>query len=309
MAKGDANKAQNQIDYRGNQAQNQLTNTFNNLLPQNQSLQNRYNVAADQSEKNYGQMYNSYNDLLNQLQGQYGALNNQVQGSFQPQYAGYQDFATTGGFTPQNIQDIRARAEAPIRSSYANALADLKKQQAISGGNLANFGASAAKMAREQGYANADAETNANAAIAQLVQQGRLAGLGGLNATDTAKLGLLNSVLSNQSGALNETLGGQRSLYGTTPGQTSMYGTQLGQSNQQMNEIQQLQNQLAQIIINGQLGKASVPGDYQQALGNIGGTLGLAGQVGGVVSGFGGLPGGGLYNVGSGSTPAGYIGG
>ena len=288
MAKGDASKAQNQIDYRGNYAQNQLTNTYQNLLPQNQALQNRYNVSADQSEKNYQDMYNQYNNL-------YG----QTQNAFQPQRAGYLDFSQTGGFTPQNIQDIRARAEAPIRGAYSAAMADVERNRALSGGYSPNANAALAKMAREQSYSSSDAETNANAAIAQLVQQGKLAGLGGLNTTDTAQLN-----------ALNEALSGQRSLYGTTPGATSMYGTQLGQSNQQMNEIAQLQNQLAQIIMQAQLGKSSIPSNYQQALGNIGGTLGLGGQIIGGLSGLGGLGGGGgLYGVGSGQTPAGYIGG
>jgi hypothetical protein len=288
MAKNDASKAQNQIDYRGNYAQNTLDNTRNNLVPQNQALQNRYNVSADQSERNYADMFNQYNNL-------YG----QTQNMFQPQRAGYQDFATTGGFTPQNIQDIRARAEAPIRGAYSNAQAEVERNKALSGGYSPNANAALAKMSREQSYANSDAETNANAAIAQLVQQGKLAGLGGLNTTDTAQLG-----------ALNEALTGQRSLYGTTPGQTSMYGTQLGQSNAQLNDVQQLQNQLANYIMQAQLGKSNIPSNYQQALGNIGGTLGLGGQIFSGLSGLGGLSGGGgLYGVGSGQTPAGYIGG
>lgn len=267
MAKGDASKAQNQIDYRGNYAQNNLDNLRNNLVPQNQQLQNRYNVSADQSEQNYRDMFNQYNNL-------YG----QTQSMFAPQRAGYMDFAQTGGFTPQNIQDIRARAEAPIRGAYSNAMAEVERNKALSGGYSPNANAALAKMTREQSYANADAETNANAAIAQLVQQGKLAGLGGLNTTDAAQLT-----------ALNEALSGQRSLYGTTPGQTSMYGTQLGQSNAQLNDVQQLQNQLANIIIQGQLGKSSIPSNYQQALGNIGGTLGLGGQIFSGLSGLGGL--------------------
>jgi hypothetical protein len=89
-----------------------------------------------------------------------------------------------------------------------------------------------------------------------------------------------------------------------------MYGTQLGQSNAQLNDVQQLQNQLANYIMQAQLGKSNIPSNYQQALGNIGGTLGLGGQIFSGLSGLGGLSGGGgLYGVGSGQTPAGYIGG
>lgn len=279
MAKGDANKAQNKIDQQGGQAQNQLTNTFQNLLPQNQSLQNRYNVSADQSQQNYGDMYGQYGNLYGQMNNAYGQMGNQIQGAFGPQRAGYANFAQTGGYSPQDIQDIRARAIAPTRAVYQNAMDDISRQRALSGGYAPNAIAAQAKLTRDLGQSISDANVNANASIADSIRQGKLAGLGGLNAVDNSQLGLLGSNLAGQSNALNTTLGGQRSLYGTAPGQTSMYGTQLGQSNQQMSEISQLQNQLAQMLINGQLGKATVPGDYQQALGNIGSTVNLGGKI------------------------------
>jgi hypothetical protein len=49
-----------------------------------------------------------------------------------------------------------------------------------------------------------------------------------------------------------------------------------------------------QILFGGKLGQAKIPGNFQQALGNIGGTLGLIGDVGGAFGGIGGL--GDLYN-------------
>ncbi len=260
MPKGDPKRIQNAIDYQGGNAQNQLTNTFNNLLPQNQQLQNRYNVSADQSEKNYGQMYQNYNDVFSQIPGLYAN-----------QRAGYQNFADTGGYSPQDIQDLRARGVAPTRAVYANAQANLDRNRAIQGYSP-NYAAATAKMARELGQSVSDTNVNVNASLADAIRQGKLAGLGGLNQTTAGQLG-----------AQSDILGGQRSLYGTTPGQTSLYGQQLGQSNDQMNQISQLQNQLAQMIINGQLGRGQMPTRFDafktftSGLGDLAKTAGTLG--------------------------------
>ena len=266
MAKGDAKRVQNQLDYQGGLAQNYLNNTRDDIKPQNQALQNRYNQSADQSTQNYNQMFSGYNDLLSQIQR-----------AFQPQRAGYQEFANTGGYSPQDIQDLRARAISPTRAVYANAQSNIDRQRALQGGYSPNYTAASAKLSRDLSSSISDANVNANASIADSIRQGKLAGLGGLNATDVSQLGALLNARS-----------GQTSLYGTTPGATSMYGQQLGQSNSQMIGLQQLQQALAQMIINGQLGRSQVPGNYQQALGNIGSTLGLGGQIIGGLAGLGG---------------------
>src|SRR5438093_3530252 len=221
MSKGDASRAQNAINYRGDMAQNYLGNVRGNLLPQNQTLQNRFNTSADQSTQDYGKLMSDYNQ-----------------------------FAQTGGFSPQAIQDIRARAIAPTRAVYANAQSNIDRQRALQGYSP-NYTAATAHLTRGLSDAISDANVNANASIAQLIQQGKLAGLGGM-----------------------------RDVYGTTPGATSMYGQQLGQSNQQQLALQELQNQLGLGLIGSQIAKSQIPGNFQQALGNIGGTLGVIGKAG-----------------------------
>src|SRR5215510_9688103 len=181
MAKGDQKRTRNVVDYRGDIAQNQLTNTFNNLLPQNQQLQNRYNVAADLGERNYGQMYGSYNDLFNQLNAGYGNLYGQTQGAFGPQRDVYANFAATGGYSPQDIQDLRARGIAPTRAVYQNAMDDIDRQRALSGGYSPNYIAAKAKLTRDLSQSISDTNVNVNAALADAVRQGKLAGAGGLN--------------------------------------------------------------------------------------------------------------------------------
>jgi len=353
MAFGDHSRVQNAIDSQSGLSQNWLNNIRDIFVPQNQGIYNRGQVANDAADKDYAGIQSGYGQLGNnygQLGQQYGNQFNQYQSylngpkiGYNPSnqnfgaYSGYQDFANTGGYSPQNLQDIRARSNAPIRATYQNAQNDLSRQNAIAGGNLANYGAAKAKMSRDLSINLGDQSQNTEAAIAQMVQQGKLAGLGGMTGIDTSKMGegLANaaqnlqgqgmdssrilSLLSGQGNTLagignslagqGNALQGQTSLYGTTPGRANMYGQQLNNSNANLVSTQQLQQQLMQLILNGTLGMASVPGNFQSAMGNIASGLGVAGQVAGAVGGFPGFGGSQMYPTGQGSTPAGYIGG
>ena len=294
MAKGDHARSQNQADYQGGYARDMLDNTFNNLLPQNQNLQNRFTVAANQGEQDYGNIMGQYGSFLNQSPVQYNAPRQNFGA-----YSGYQDFANTGGFSDQNISDIRARSNAPIRGIYEQGIQNIDRNRSLSGGYSPNANAAQAKMAREMSYAAADQSLNTEARLAEAIRSGKLAGLGGMTGIDTSRMseGLQNAAqdvstqLANRSQGL-QAISGMRDLYGTAPGAAGMYGQLLGQSNAQMNDIQQLRQALANMMIQAQLGVSNVPGNYQQALGNIGGTLGLLGQGAGMASGLGGLFGG-----------------
>jgi len=75
---------------------------------------------------------------------------------------------------------------------------------------------------------------------------------------------------------------GWTDLYGTAPGATALTG----------NQLLGLQNQGASQnmgLIDRQIQATQIPGDYSQALGNIGGTMGLMGQIGSAVSGIRGI--------------------
>ncbi len=208
----------------------------------------------------------------------------------------YGNFADTGGFSPQDINNIRARAVAPIRSINDRANQEIQRQASIRGTAYSpNTSAAIAKANRDSAYATGDVSTNAEAMIAQLMQQGKLYGAGGLASTglanqsnDTANRGLdlsaINSVTGNQLNAL----AGKTSLYGTSPGLTKTFGDQLLTSSGQGLQGVGLDNQLVQAIINGQLGKAQVPGDFQSTLGNIGSVASLIGNGVGAVTGLSG---------------------
>ena len=96
------------------------------------------------------------------------------------QQAGYSEFAKTGGFSPTDLGNIRARALSPVRAVYANAQRNVNRQRSLQGGYSPGFGALTARMSREQGQETSDAATNAEAGISEMVQKGRLAGLAGL---------------------------------------------------------------------------------------------------------------------------------
>ena len=96
------------------------------------------------------------------------------------QQAGYSEFAKTGGFSPTDLGNIRARALSPVRAVYANAQRNVNRQRSLQGGYSPGFGALTARMSREQGQETSDAATNAEAGISEMVQKGKLAGLAGL---------------------------------------------------------------------------------------------------------------------------------
>lgn len=99
-------------------------------------------------------------------------------------FAGFQQFAQTGGFSPEDLANIRARALSPVRAVYANAQREVNRQRALQGGYSPGFNVLQARMAREQGQEISDQATNAEASIAEMVQKGKLAGLQGMASTE-----------------------------------------------------------------------------------------------------------------------------
>jgi len=191
---------------------------------------------------------------------------------------GWQNFANTGGFSPQDIANIRARMISPIRGAYSDANREVDRQRRLQHGYSPNYTAAKAKMAREQAYATSDATTNAEAAIAQMLQQGKLAGLSGLS----------NASLGGRGQNL-QALGGQSSLYNATPGLAQTFGQQVYQNRAQDLQGQELQQQLDELRLRGIIAESGVPGNFQSFMGNLGSVLGAVGQGAAAASGFGGF--------------------
>lgn len=118
-------------------------------------------------------------------------------------FAGFQDFSKSGGFSPGDLANIRARAVSPVRAAYAQAQQGVNRQSALQGGYSPGKGVLQARMAREQGSAASDAATNAEASIAEMVQQGKLSGLQGMAGTEARTSGSSSSGGGGGGGAGN----------------------------------------------------------------------------------------------------------
>lgn len=157
-------------------------------------------------------------------------------------FSGYQQFAQTGGLSPSDIRDLRSRNNSTIRSIYSSGKDDLARNKALSGGYMPNFGAANNQLARQESNQIGDMNAKSNADIVNMMLSGKQFGLTGIqNLTD-------------------------------------LFGRQVLGSNQQGIDIQNLQNQLAELFTNAQLGRAKLPDRWDTAkkIAGIGGDVGSA---------------------------------
>jgi hypothetical protein len=168
-------------------------------------------------------------------------------------YAGYQNFSQTGGYSPQDIANMRARGMSPIRTAYGNAERNIAQQRSLQGGYSPNAIAAQVKMAREQGQGMADAAQNVEAGIAQNRATNRLAGLGGMSNIEQAQLNaqmqgdIFNAGQANQgqqfditnemnTNQFNAGQGNQVGMYNAGQGnQVGMFNADLNFKGQQYN--------------------------------------------------------------------------
>lgn len=260
---------------------------------QNLNFEQQAGNAQQQGQQDYSSLMGAGQGLMNTTQGLLGTILGGPTQNFGA-YSGYQDFANNGGFSDQNVQDMRARSVAPMRAVYQNAQDNINRQRALGGGYSPNYTAASAKMARELGYGLADASTNVEGQLAQQKQQGRLSGLAGMTGIDSALLGnqtqrfgLANSTL----GQANNTLGQMGNIYGTAPGMAQMYGNQMLNSSGQQLQGAGLQNDIMRNYLSGQNNVANTQGNTAAVMGNINSGLDIGSKIGGLASGFGGYGG------------------
>lgn len=83
------------------------------------------------------------------------------------------ELSQTGGYSEQDIANLRERGISPIRAAYADAIREVERQRALQGGYSPAAPALLARMAREQSSRLAGAMTDVNARIAEAVAAGR----------------------------------------------------------------------------------------------------------------------------------------
>jgi hypothetical protein len=168
-----------------------------------------YRNAVAQSGQNYNDIMQGYNTFKQGIGS--GPLGQAA--------AGYKNFAETGGFSPQDIQEMRARATSPVRAAYGNTMMQMDRARALGGaGGSPNYIAAASKAQRELPQQMSDAMTGINSNLAGMVQQGKLAGMGGMAST--------GATMGQEDLAASQ---GQAGLYGTAPGLSSAYANQMNQ--------------------------------------------------------------------------------
>ncbi len=277
----------------------------NNMIQQErQRYQSQQGPMANHMGFNYGRGseadFGNYNDIMGRYRQVFdegggpeggGSVKPSYAGYKDPfkSYAGYEEFANTGGYSEDDIRNLRARGTAPVRAMYGNVQREMNRQRSLQGGYAPNFMASMAKMARDQSAAQADAQQNVEAGLAEQIRAGRLQGLGGMSGIETSRLGAdvdvskFNAMADMNTGMFNSqqgqdrynnrlnALGGMSSLYGTAPGMSSAFGNQL------LSAVGQ-GGQMGLGYIQGQNQSGQLPNAWDQA-------MGYAGDIGDIASG------------------------
>jgi hypothetical protein len=220
----------------------------------------------------------------------------------------YQKLIQTGGYSPSDIQQMRMQNEAPNVSAFQAAQDNLNQQRSLQGGYSPNYAASQAQVAR--GLSNQLNQTDiaTNAALAQLVQQNKLAGAqgaGNLASQQQSALTNAEQILANKSAQqanlkqqANEfapqiELQANQGLNTSAQGLTNLYGTPNAQLDSVLNQQNQNiagQQQGNQNMIQDQLSAALLGSNWQNLLSNLASGSSLAKTLG---SGLAGLLNGG----------------
>ena len=276
------------------------------LIPQSQEMYNNFNRAMGTQTQDYGNIMGGYQDFAKNMAApttytpqQVGASSVGVSrpeeltkgyGFLEEAAPGYRTFAETGGYTPQDIQELRARGTAPIRSAYSNSMMEMDRARALGGSaGSPNYIAALSRMQRELPEQLSTATTGVNAQLADAIRQGKLSGLSGLTGIGTQmgglasaesgrqlQAGIANQGASLQAGIANQgaglqaaglnqnalnsynqaqlnSLGGQAGLYGTTPAMAATFGGQALNSMGQRLNAEQMRNQQGLNLLDTQL--------------------------------------------------------
>lgn len=224
----------------------------NEMAPISRGLNDQFDKSAYRQQQDYGDIMSGYKGFANSLSPSFERVNYKTpeefkegMGYMRETMPGYRDFANTGGYSGQDIQELRARSVAPIRSAYGNTMMEMDRARSL-GGNAGspNYIAAASRAQRELPGQMADAMTGINAELARDVREGKKFGLTGMSGVGGNMAGLagddagrqLSADINNQQADLSArsmynqamlgSMAGQTSLYGTTPAMAQMFGRQ-----------------------------------------------------------------------------------
>lgn len=253
--------------------------------PTRQNLSNQFQNAITRQVGNYDDIMGQYKGFNPQSTA---ARPGQVQQGYDTLTSagtGFKNFADTGGYSAQDVQDLRARGMSPITASYGNAMRELDRARAIGGsGGSPNYIAAVSKAQRNLPQQLSDAMQGVNANLAQSIAQNKLAGLQGEAGVGSSIGSLAGQEAGRQDARTTASeqerlasMGGQASLYSATPGQATTFGNQVlgayGLSGQQEQSRNQTGLQSLADYVNAYTGAKPVTPWWQTALGIAGDTI------------------------------------
>jgi len=311
MAKGDKKKVESSVNQAvgtSRQANDALTNQM--IVPTTQNMYNTNQTAT-------AQQMGDYRDLMDQFKNYQSTapqwspvsaerVNYNRTPEMEEAFGGYRNFMNTGGFSPQDIADMRARGVSPIRSTYANMVNELQRQKNLQGGYSPNMAAAMTRMRGSTSQQMADQVQNINAYLAEQIQKGKMfgtSGMGDLSTRDTdfaQRAALANQSAGLQAAGINASMAGRpdprlqalqaaSSLYSASPGLMGTTGNQLLNSTQNWLSANNQGQNVGQMGINGALAASQIPSNFEVGLGRVGQGIQLGGAIAG---GLMGLPGG-----------------
>lgn len=195
-------------------------------------------LATEQQAGDYSNIMQGYKDLLAASKNGNNFAYSQSPDSI-ASLAMNKNLGETGGYSTQDIQDLRARGISPIRSVYANAQRNVDRNRVLQGGYSPSYNAATAKMAREQSEQIANQMTNVNAGIAENVARNKIGASSTYGSLAQSENALRNSMKNDPLNAQANALQGMTSLYGTTPALVNTFGNQALQGASLQNEITQ----------------------------------------------------------------------
>jgi len=257
--------------------------TQNQSQYQQQRFEQQQGPVANQAGYNYGraseQNFNDYGDIMGGYANAAAGGNNVSGGrvsydeQFTDPYAKYKSFSDTGGYSGNDIANLRSRGAAPVRAAYANAEKEVGRQRALQGGYSPNATATLAKMAREQGQAGADAMQNVEAGIVNQRNANMLSGAAGMKGIGDSRLGAqLDAGKFNASMQFDESNANQRNRLDALQGMTSLYGATPGMAgtfgNQAIDAINAGGN-FGNNLYQNDIESGRLPGQFDQTMGRV----------------------------------------
>lgn len=196
---------------------------YDRLARENEALKGdisgRLGQARGRSDTLYNDLLSGYRGLLGragsssarggyeEFSGPLGGLDPSMVNALQGDIAGYRELARTGGakgyygnlidtggYSPEDISNIRQRSAASSPRFYQNLRANMEQANAAGGGYGPSFDA---KLARESARATAEDQLGSEIGLSESIRQGKLAGAQGYSGNVLAGLGGASGNTSN----------------------------------------------------------------------------------------------------------------